>query len=386
MSTSNKSQNDVRMLDNIVIVSLAGTRIYSGRSKLTRKDLGAEVADKLPPDSLISLGVARTCDSKELAKFASSRSAAEQACLTVGTRLLGGFAMTPESAKEILPKLKVIKDGFYSLKPNFLKDYEQSISKWGAQHQEWRHLVDDHCHSVDYVDQNLHFAFSVFRVAPIGDEVFDMDLIEQAKGLTNQILNEVTTSANSFYKILTGKAAGEMTAKGLNPLRQIRNKLSALRTIDNKIVPVIDLIDEFFNKLPASNSVHGNSFLAVCWIVRMLSNIKEIKAYGENVLKGQTTATSFVNANFPKEKVVQPEPTVQAVSAPVVQVDSEPQPTVVDVTVAQESPDIDVEFANLHPAELFESAPVEVVDESETGIDLSSLVVFDEDVSDVAIA
>ncbi|MGP1715715.1 MAG: DUF3150 domain-containing protein [Methylophilus sp.] len=389
MSTNNQlSKDDIRMLDNIVIVSLAGTRIYSGRSKLTRKDLGAEVADKLPPDTLISLGVARTCDSKELAKFASSRSAAEQACLAVGTRLLGGFAMTPESAKEVLPKLKIIKDGFYSLKPDFLKNYESNITKWGdqPQHQDWRHLVDDHCHSVEYVEENLQFGFSVFRVSPVGDETFDLNLIEQAKGMTNQILNEVSTSANSFYKKLTEKAAEEMTAKGLNPLRQIRSKLSALKLIDPKIIPIIELIDAFFNKLPSDNSIAGNDFMAVCWIVRMLSSVKEIKAYGSTLLEGKTTASSFVNMYYPKDEVVQPEviqPEV-VVSTAVVQEETERSSS--DEFV-QDAPDaLETEFSSVHPSDLFDDEPVVVLNDVDTGIDLSSLIVFDTAEPDVAIA
>lgn len=387
MSTNNQmSQDDIRLLDNIVIVSLAGTRIYSGRSKLTRKDLGAEVADKLPPDSLISLGVARTCDTKELAKFASSRSAAEQACLAVGTRLLGGFAMTPESAREVLPKLQMIKSGFYNMKPDFLKNYEQSISKWGAQHQEWRHLVDDHCHSVEYVEDNLQFDYSVFRVSPIGDETLDLNLIEQAKGMTNQILNEVSTAANSFYKKLTDKAGEEMTAKGLNPLRQIRSKLSALKLIDPKIIPVIELIDAFFNKLPSDKSIAGNDFFAVCWIVRMLSSVKEIKAYGSSLLEGKTTASSFVNMHYPKKEVEQPEviqPEV-VVSTAVVQEVTERSSS--DEFV-QDAPDVlETEFSNVHPSDLFDDASVVVLNDVDTGIDLSGLIVYDTAEPDVAIA
>lgn len=375
MSTNNATQQAVKFLDNIVIVSLAGTRIYSGRSKLTRKDLGEQVAEHLPPDSLISLGVARTCDSKSLAPFASARSAAEQACLAVGTRLLGGFAMTPESAKEVLPKLEGIKSGFYKQKPDFLDNYQSRISDWGDKHGEWRHLVDDHCHSVDYVDNNLHFGYSVFKVAPIGDDLIDSNLFEQAKGLSNQILNEVSTAAGTFYKKLTDKTVPEMTSKGLNPLRQIRQKLAALRTIDPTVIPVIELVDEFFKKLPTDKSVIGLNFMAVCWIVRMLSNVKEIKSYGENILQGRITASNFVESNFPKEADEAPDESNQTDAQAEVEVDtSQAQETFVPELSVLES------FSN------FETEPVTVVPDDDAVIDLFSLVVFDQTVPDAEIA
>lgn len=374
MNTNKSTSQSVNFLDNIVIVSLAGTRIYSGRSKLTRKDLGEQVANHLPPDSLISLGVARTCDSKSLAPFASARSAAEQACLAVGTRLLGGFAMTPESAKEVLPKLEGIKTGFYKQKPDFLDNYQSRISDWGALHQEWRHLVDDHCHSVEYVDNNLHFGYSVFKVAPIGDDAIDFNLFEQAKGLSNQILNEVSTAAGGFYKKLTDKALPEMTMKGLNPLRQIQKKLSALKTIDPTVTPVIDLIDEFFKKLPAHNSVDGLNFMAVCWIVRMLSNVKEIKAYGENILQGNTSASSFVDLYYPKEDASATDESTESEAPVEDNVDNQAQDVLVN----------GIDIAN--PVSNFETEDVTVVSEDESVLDLSSLLVFEDTAPEAEIA
>lgn len=374
MNTNKSTSQSVNFLDNIVIVSLAGTRIYSGRSKLTRKDLGEQVANHLPPDSLISLGVARTCDSKSLAPFASARSAAEQACLAVGTRLLGGFAMTPDSAKEVLPKLEGIKTGFYKQKPDFLDNYQSRISDWGALHQEWRHLVDDHCHSVEYVDNNLHFGYSVFKVAPIGDDAIDFNLFEQAKGLSNQILNEVSTAAGGFYKKLTDKALPEMTMKGLNPLRQIQKKLSALKTIDPTVTPVIDLIDEFFKKLPAHNSVDGLNFMAVCWIVRMLSNVKEIKAYGENILQGNTSASSFVDLYYPKEDASATDESTESEAPAEDNVDNQAQDVLVN----------GIDIAD--PVSNFETEEVTVVSEDESVLDLSSLLVFEDTAPEAEIA
>ena len=372
MQNSTTTTKEVKILDELVLISLSGTRIFSGRRKLTKKDLGSEVATKLPPDSLTSLGVIRTCDSKQLAPFASARSAAEQMCLQVGTRFLGGFAMTLEAAKETMPKLQSIKGTFYANKPAFLADYQDKIDAWANSHQEWRHLIDEHVHPLDYVDNNLHFDYSCFKVGTLGDDGLDANLLYQAGGLSNQILNEVASSAKTFQKVLMGKAELKLTLKGVNPIRSIRTKLNSLSMIDAKVAPIIQMIDETLARLPKDGMLDGINYMAVSWLTNLMTNPSQLKNYGQMILDGKS-AKSIVDENvvLTDEQITESEPNNPESSLPVTQdiFESAPQDIDSEVNLNDFIADVDVSYVDSSD------------DFAQEEIDLSSLVIQIDDAS-----
>ena len=84
--------NQDNILENISILILS-VSLWSGRKKLRPEDLRLADGSELPPDKLATLGSKRVMNPAALTPFASYKSRAERAVLSVGTRFLGGYAV-----------------------------------------------------------------------------------------------------------------------------------------------------------------------------------------------------------------------------------------------------------------------------------------------------
>ena len=99
-----------QITDQLTLVML-DIRIWSGRKKLRPEDLRLS-GDEIPPEDLVSLGSKRVCDPESLKAFYRLKQSAERACLRVGTRFLGGFAIPQDQAEAAGRPARGAEDGF----------------------------------------------------------------------------------------------------------------------------------------------------------------------------------------------------------------------------------------------------------------------------------
>ena len=85
----------LNILRNVVVISLSDTSLWTGRAKMTAEDLGLS-DEQVPPDAIASLGSKRVIDGDALKPLNKIRYLMRRACLEVGTRFLGGFAVAIE--------------------------------------------------------------------------------------------------------------------------------------------------------------------------------------------------------------------------------------------------------------------------------------------------
>ena len=89
--------HEVRTITDQLTLVVLDIRIWSGRKKLRPEDL--KLGTEVPPADLVSLGSKRICNPKALTVFSRKKKAAERACLIVGTRFLGGFAIARDQTE-----------------------------------------------------------------------------------------------------------------------------------------------------------------------------------------------------------------------------------------------------------------------------------------------
>jgi len=116
-----------RITDQLTLVCL-DVRIWSGRKKLRAEDL--KLGTEMPPEELVSLGSKRVCNPEALRVFHRLKKAAERACLLVGTRFLGGFAVAAEHAEAVADKLDALKSEFDAETSAFLSGYNEALEDW----------------------------------------------------------------------------------------------------------------------------------------------------------------------------------------------------------------------------------------------------------------
>lgn len=275
-------------IDSLVCVSL-DIHLWTGRRKLTPKDLLRVAPENLPPQDLASLGSKKVCDPSELAVFAKLKRRAERLLLEFGYRFLGGYGIPENKLDEIRGELSKLASEFDAWKSQFLASYDQAIEQWIARHQEWETIIRKAATPVERVAERLKFSFRIFRVAAVsGDKASDDDE-SLLKGSYHSIVREVSrASSEAWEKSFKGKAA--VTQRALRPIRKMREKLNGLSFLDSRIFPLIEQIDEALDGCPVTGEVAGSALAGLNSVVLLLSDPERMIAHGEAMINGNSKA------------------------------------------------------------------------------------------------
>ena len=151
--------------DRLTLVMLS-ISIWSGRKKLRPEDLNLG-SGEIPPEDLVSLGSKRVCDPESLKAFYRLKQSAERACLRVGTRFLGGFAVPHEQAEALADQLTALKARVRRLRPSpFLADYDQALEAWIASLPQWEEPIRRAIEPASVVGGRLRFGYQLIHVSP----------------------------------------------------------------------------------------------------------------------------------------------------------------------------------------------------------------------------
>lgn len=160
-------QNEIKILDQLLLVDLSGIHLWTARKKLKPEMLEG----KIPPAILASLGSMRVIDPEKLKPFEKIKRQATKVVEECGVRFLGGYAVSQDKIQEVVDRLEALKSQFYDLKNNFLPNYERWITEWidkGWEKQEWRDAIRTSVTPKAQVDAGMHFGYAACRVSPDG--------------------------------------------------------------------------------------------------------------------------------------------------------------------------------------------------------------------------
>lgn len=296
---------DITVLGNLMALNL-DVNIWTARKKLTPSDFGGA---ELPPDDLASLGSKKVCDPKELRIFGTLKARAVNLLDRTGVRFLGGWAIPEDKADDIVPELTMIRDDFLSAKEQFLNRYDEAVRDWISQHPGWESLIGSSTVSADYVRSRIGFKWQFFKLLPPTDDAVHQGLQDEVKELGGTLFGEVAKAAtDTWNRCFEGK--GKVTHKALSPLRSIHSKLSGLSFVEPRVVPVVDLLETAFNRVPSRGYIHGSALVMLQGVVSMLRDPATLVAHGQKILDGQdaTDILTGLVANtippIPEEKSV----------------------------------------------------------------------------------
>jgi len=220
-------------------------RCWSGQKKADRsKDVQVGADGKLPPKKLLDLGRKTIYPTSALDPMLNKRRAAERACLSVGTRFMGGYAVPDESVQTLIARLNAINVEFDEELNTFLSQYDSTRDAWLAEEEnrEFAHIFEDQIPDSEEVAQSYGFDFKLYKINPL--EGFEPDEGE----IANQVLHEV------------GLACREMTNRLLKRSRAISGK--SLR----------EQLDPFITKLDTMS--FGNSRILA--VLREFQHLQEL--------------------------------------------------------------------------------------------------------------
>ncbi|SOB59977.1 conserved protein of unknown function [Pseudodesulfovibrio profundus] len=276
---------NITVLDNLMALNL-DVNIWTARKKLTPADFGGA---ELPPEELASLGSKKICDPKELRIFGTLKARAVNLLDRTGVRFLGGWGIPEDKADDIVAELTDIRADFLNAKAQFLSRYDEAVRDWIVQHPGWENLIGSSPVSADYVRSRLDFRWQFFKLMPPPDNTVGHGLQHEVSELGDKLFGEVAKAAtDTWQRCFEGK--DKVTHKALSPLRSIHAKLSGLSFVEPRVVPVVDLLDTAFNRMPKRGHIQGSALVMLQGVVSLLRDPATLVAHGQKILEGQDAA------------------------------------------------------------------------------------------------
>ncbi|MEF2144165.1 MAG: DUF3150 domain-containing protein [Desulfovibrionaceae bacterium] len=276
------TKTDITVLDHLMALNL-DVSIWTARKKLTPADFGGA---QLPPEDLASLGSKKVCNPQELRIFGTLKARAVNLLDRTGVRFLGGWAIPEDKADEIVSELTIIRDDFLAAKEQFLSRYDEAVRDWIAQHPGWERLIGASTVSADYVRSHIGFKWQMFKLLPPADDSVHQGLQEEVNDLGGTLFSEVAKAATDTWKrCFEGK--DKVTHKALSPLRSIYAKLAGLCFVEPRVMPVVDILDTAFNRMPRRGHIDGSALLLLQGVVSLLRDPATLVAHGQKILEGQ---------------------------------------------------------------------------------------------------
>ncbi|CCH49475.1 DUF3150 domain-containing protein [Pseudodesulfovibrio piezophilus] len=274
---------DITILDNLIALNL-DVKIWTARKKLTHADFGGA---ELPPEELASLGSKKIRDPRELRIFGTLKARAVSLLDRTGVRFLGGWGIPEDKADEIVAELTTIRDDFLNAKEQFLNRYDEAVKNWIVQHPGWESLIGSSSVSADYVRNRLGFRWQFFKLLPPTDNAVGHGLQDEVNELGGTLFDEVgKAAADTWKRCFEGK--DKVTHKALSPLRSIHGKLAGLSFVEPRVVPVVDLLETAFNRVPKRGHIQGSALVMLQGVVSLLRDPTTLVAHGQKILDGRT--------------------------------------------------------------------------------------------------
>lgn len=274
-------QNVTTHVLNQVILFSPQINCWTARRKLHRDDILVD-ASKLPPQSLASLGSKWICNPKRVMVFQTIRSAVHRACLEVGVKFLGGYAVPEDLAEELAKRLEAFGVQFNQERTAFLDDYDVEVENHIAAHPDWASQIRRAITPRQRVEKRLKFDWTAFRIAevpaadePGTDSTLRSSLSSSLSGLSGQLWGEIAAMSEEVLKCFfqaNGLRREEATQKLLRPIRAIRGKLQGFVFLDSRISPLVNAFDEALARLPSKGVIAGPQLLALYQFIESLAD------------------------------------------------------------------------------------------------------------------
>jgi hypothetical protein len=317
-----------KIIDGLVVI-LLNISLWQGRKKLRTEDLEEKgvLTTSLPPEKLASLGSKRIVSPDAVNVFMAIKRRAERACLAVGTRFMGGYAVPEDRMPALQAELEAIAKEFEVEKTKFLAQYETTVTAWADENPEWRDAILRSVDPVNYVAAQLQCSFAAMKISHAKGAEKTLDV--QTSGLKGQLGREIAQTAKTVWEeSFRGKlSVGKTTLKRLD---SIHEKMAGLSFLDPSIGQVASSVQAVLNQCKGKELIEGSDLMAVCGILATLMWMDRVRFTHEanaalvaSIMPPEPTLPvdmeiqpELIPAVEPEQEALPVQPETEAVAAP----------------------------------------------------------------------
>jgi len=263
-----------QVLDKIILFNL-NCSLFHGNRRLSAADIQSALHVNINMDKskeVMSLGVKRVFDKKELAKLSAVKGAMQRACALVGAPLLGGYAVPEHRAKTLAYELDQLVVRGIAIKADLLRRYQSILDEFAKANPTWEHIIKGNAFDKSYVEGQIQFDWSGIRVAPADDGgVMSQGLESKVGGLLGNLLTDIAKAANHFMtESLSGRDG--VTRKAFRPLAGMADKLDGFKFIDMRVGKLADMIRHVLSVMPPEGRIEGADLRNILGLSSILCN------------------------------------------------------------------------------------------------------------------
>ncbi len=254
-------------------------RCWSGEKKASRdSDIQLGKDGKLPPQKMLDLGRKKIFPPTALDPMNNKRKAAERACLAVGTRFMGGYAVPDQEVDGLITRLDAISQEFDSVLGDFMSNFDESRDTWlqDEEVKEFAHILENQIPDSATVMSSFNFGFKLYKIDPV--EGFEPDEGE----IADQVLHEIGVGCRKMVERLLERNTAVGGKKLKEQLAPFINKLDMLSFGNGKILAVLREFRLLSEMIPLEriDKDHPNfgqtvTFLSMCDDAEKLRRIYE---------------------------------------------------------------------------------------------------------------
>lgn len=266
--------------------------IWTGKARLTAKDLRLGSDGEIPPASLATLGSKNICDPKLLRAFGAIKQRMARYMESVGLRFMNGYAVPLSRLDEVSKELNALRDEFYRARDAFLHSYDTAVNDWCSANPEWADIIRDGVMSRDRVADRLGMTWEAFQITNGDVQASGTHGVEnKARRLGGDLLQEVIETASEAYSTHLAKPSLHVSFRVRKPLKVMRDKMDGLSFLDGRFKSLVQLMDEALRFLPEDSKepVEGEGYFRISAVIQILSDEDKVEAF----VRGDTTVDGF---------------------------------------------------------------------------------------------
>jgi len=301
-----KIHSDV--LNNVILFSLRSTTLWSGRGRLTAEDLG-DVADRLPPAALASLGSKRLFPPNKIKALQGFKRRMARTIATCGAPWMGGRAVPVAVAESCAQALEgVIIEANAFVEKEVLGDFDTIVTEWQAENPRWAGMLSAGTPERDAVRARIRFDYDAYPVGVPDGEMLSKKMRENVLSLGTNMLNEIASESRDFVKrVIETNRKLAPSQKTIRALRELATKLRTLSFMDHHAVPLCDLANAVLALLPDKGRLTADQLMVAIQLGNALGEIDTMKSIAQRMLAGATVAEEV--ERMVGVKVAEPEAT-----------------------------------------------------------------------------
>ena len=220
-------------------------------------------------------------------------------------RELGQLSIKPNGSSSLLISLenwpnalmmlKDAKESFETLTEEFINEHDDANIEFPSLFQGWEHLIESRLLSALEISYKFKFGWTAFAMTPGPESIVkpeDAGLEAMVDNFGDSLFHEIAVDARKSFKApkdsplklwIEDPSKVECTAKALNPLRRISEKLSNLLLLHPSAVHIRDLVDDVISKLPSKGPYVGSNFMMIKGVLNIVTNEKLMEGYGQQI-------------------------------------------------------------------------------------------------------